>query len=593
MSFILNLLLRLLRGQVKEMMENPAEKIEKTLDTTTLIWMLLYGTYPYPTAQQQIEEKIGYIERMIEENPEQARQGFTWLYRIVNTYRLIHVQPVWINDLLSCSIKPLETKSVDEPFKVSDLLGCRISNPITKEVSSKTPEKIILSDSLMYSTYSRIQQLFSEYVSLSDAVGHEIKSLIQRILAESITLSDALNSATKTRTTLQYDETLTLSDEILSEIYSAPQHLTLSFIEIVKVLDTKHQGYPYPEQPEITYMQYNLAETVGLSEMVTPIVTPWLEGWSYRKSHVIIGSTSEAVTDYQVKIVVHYDSGEDSGENVYLNGKCRTDFGDIRFTDSDGATLLDYWMEKKVDGEYAVFWVKVPNIPLSPESAIIYIYYGKSDALTTSNGENTFEFFDDFLGTSLDASKWVDESESKGVVTVANSYVELDSPAGTDTRAIIRSVPSFTGGKALEYRYKYIRLGVQSSHQVQYIDRYLIGGVEKFESEYQLYDYQLKEIISSVSRTRDSKDKTWSLNVWYRESLRMYTSIARVFLNDVEELTGSLEADHTAQNLHIRLVSNGWGGGNRITVRFDFIALRKYVDPEPSHGAWGEEETLS
>ena len=30
---------------------------------------------------------------------------------------------------------------------------------------------------------------------------------------------------------------------------------------------------------------------------------------------------------------------------VSLHGNCRTDFGDIRFTDDDGVTLLDYWME--------------------------------------------------------------------------------------------------------------------------------------------------------------------------------------------------------------------------------------------------------
>ncbi|RLI85618.1 MAG: hypothetical protein DRP01_05810, partial [Archaeoglobales archaeon] len=78
----------------------------------------------------------------------------------------------------------------------------------------------------------------------------------------------------------------------------------------------------------------------------------------------------------------------DNGEDVYLNEKCRTDFGDVRFTKSDGTTLIDYWMERKVDGDYAVFWVEIPD-DLSSSSATIYIYYGKSDATTTSNGENT------------------------------------------------------------------------------------------------------------------------------------------------------------------------------------------------------------
>ncbi|MEM3697109.1 MAG: hypothetical protein QXQ94_06380, partial [Candidatus Bathyarchaeia archaeon] len=72
----------------------------------------------------------------------------------------------------------------------------------------------------------------------------------------------------------------------------------------------------------------------------------WLSGWSYRKSHVI-NSASGAGTNYQVRVKAHYGSGTDNGENVYLNSHCRTDFGDVRFTDDDGETVLDYWMESK------------------------------------------------------------------------------------------------------------------------------------------------------------------------------------------------------------------------------------------------------
>jgi len=107
----------------------------------------------------------------------------------------------------------------------------------------------------------------------------------------------------------------------------------------------------------------------------------WLTGWQYRKSHVI-NSASGAGTNYQVRIKVHYGSGTDSGEDVYLNSHCRTDFGDVRFTDDDGATELDYWMEEKVDSDYAVFWVEVAD-DLSSSSATIYVYYGKSDATYT------------------------------------------------------------------------------------------------------------------------------------------------------------------------------------------------------------------
>ena len=70
--------------------------------------------------------------------------------------------------------------------------------------------------------------------------------------------------------------------------------------------------------------------------------------------------------------------------------KARLDYGDIRFTDSDGTTLLNYWQE--ADGR---FWVKVPEIPANSNKTI-YVYYGNSEATSLSNGEAVFDFFATF-----------------------------------------------------------------------------------------------------------------------------------------------------------------------------------------------------
>ncbi|MEM5810201.1 MAG: DUF2341 domain-containing protein [Candidatus Aenigmatarchaeota archaeon] len=65
--------------------------------------------------------------------------------------------------------------------------------------------------------------------------------------------------------------------------------------------------------------------------------------------------------------------------------KARLDYGDIRFTDSDG-TQLNYWQE--ADGK---FWVKVPSIPAS-STKTIYVYYGNPNATSASSFGNTFGF---------------------------------------------------------------------------------------------------------------------------------------------------------------------------------------------------------
>jgi len=104
---------------------------------------------------------------------------------------------------------------------------------------------------------------------------------------------------------------------------------------------------------------------------------------------------SGAGTNYQVQIIVHYGSGTDGGDDVYLKSLCRTDFGDVRFTDNDGTTPLDYWMQTKVNSDHADFWVEVKD-DLSTNPATIYIYYGKSDATTTSSIYNTMVRGDEF-----------------------------------------------------------------------------------------------------------------------------------------------------------------------------------------------------
>lgn len=77
----------------------------------------------------------------------------------------------------------------------------------------------------------------------------------------------------------------------------------------------------------------------------------WLDGWRYRKSHVIHNATG-AGTNYQVPITVHLGYGSDDGDDVYLDGRGLADLGDVNFTASDGITPLDYYVE---DGTQSSF----------------------------------------------------------------------------------------------------------------------------------------------------------------------------------------------------------------------------------------------
>lgn len=122
----------------------------------------------------------------------------------------------------------------------------------------------------------------------------------------------------------------------------------------------------------------------------------WLEGWQFRKS-ITLSRASGAVTYYQMKLLVGESSGA-TGENVDCGGKCASDFDDIRFTTSDGTTLLDYWIESisgTTPNQLATIWIKFDSI--GTDATTFYMYYGNSSVVAYSNGKATFPFFDDFL----------------------------------------------------------------------------------------------------------------------------------------------------------------------------------------------------
>ncbi|MGB9833122.1 MAG: DUF2341 domain-containing protein, partial [Caldisericum exile] len=109
-----------------------------------------------------------------------------------------------------------------------------------------------------------------------------------------------------------------------------------------------------------------------------------LVGWPYRKPIIVDNSSNaNALTNYQVLITLDTAS-------LISAGKMRSDGGDIRFTDSDGTTLIDYWVESGINTANTKIWVKVPSIPAS-STKTIYVYYGNPSASSASNIDNTMD----------------------------------------------------------------------------------------------------------------------------------------------------------------------------------------------------------
>ena len=133
----------------------------------------------------------------------------------------------------------------------------------------------------------------------------------------------------------------------------------------------------------------------AISQNMFLYLDPWWDSeWDYAKPYNITGG----VSSYPVMINVSYLTG------------MKIDFGDVRFINNTVLNeTLDYWIEYKEDGDYAVFWVEADDNGDTEDDFLMY--WGNDGASTTSNFYDTFELGDNFdtdttgaytsVGTSL------------------------------------------------------------------------------------------------------------------------------------------------------------------------------------------------
>jgi hypothetical protein len=142
----------------------------------------------------------------------------------------------------------------------------------------------------------------------------------------------------------------------------------------------------------------------------------WDINWHYRKAITITNSGS-VQTDFQVLVTA------DTSDTTKFQGDC----DDLRFTSVNGESL-NYWIESGCSTAATKIWVKIYSIPTN--TSTVYMYYGNPNASSYQNGDNTFEFFDDF--DAADTSKWEytgsGYSYAEGVLSIYGSdYEPLES----------------------------------------------------------------------------------------------------------------------------------------------------------------------
>jgi len=169
----------------------------------------------------------------------------------------------------------------------------------------------------------------------------------------------------------------------------------------------------------------------------------WNSDWNYFKTATITNKRD----DYQTKLVV----GNSTGGDVHCEGHAKSDFGDIRFVNLANDTEYPYWMENYTADTQATFWINN-----SDNASTILIYYGNSETSTTSNGSNTFLYFDNWT-VDHTGDWWSFRETAGGGDDTANNVLNITGGVGYNTRLRYRHTMKYwnTVGTGASFRVGY------------------------------------------------------------------------------------------------------------------------------------------
>jgi hypothetical protein len=308
---------------------------------------------------------------------------------------------------------------------------------------------------------------------------------------------------------------------------------------------------------------------------------------------------NDRLIDYQIRITAHYGSGTDEGENVYLNGHTKADFGDVRFawlnSSSGSEVACDYWIEKSNVGDNALFWVKIPEISNEANSTI-HIYYGKMDANTTANGYNTFDFFDDFSG---DLSKWtIEHFDGSGSASIVDGWARVNAQPGGDFWGYRDGGSGLFTVAPLDSSYAIETMFRQQSYLTNDVHNRFLMSRANLNDHSAFYTMLFDGDSSHI--TTNWRDANGAYTDWAGEHTGWARGSNTIF-------QARLVKSGTTYHAYISTDGKNWySAGSRSGnyqgyiglvdsyhdgyTEFDWVRVRKCVEPEPTHGDWGTED---
>lgn len=303
--------------------------------------------------------------------------------------------------------------------------------------------------------------------------------------------------------------------------------------------------------------------------------TWWNSSWDYKTQVTINNGSGGTLSNYQAKV-------ELDTATLISAGKMKSDCSDIRVLNSAQDTELDFWVDPTtVNTASTDIWVEVLSLPTGDTT--IYIYYSNASASSTSNGSDTFEFFDDFesysTGNLSGQGGWADvkgttqvivESGSKMIKIIQNDLPKHSCTFGSSDRSMVARVKAQSATEQITF--------------AMFDGNAATGnGYNEYLNGYDFLYYGWTNQFHRISRGAGNSN-TWltdqvagiasSGNYYVLES-RWYGNNLKGLVDGVEKLSAQ-DSEYSSRD-YLGIAS--WGSGQWYV---DHIFVRKFTATEPT-----------
>lgn len=304
--------------------------------------------------------------------------------------------------------------------------------------------------------------------------------------------------------------------------------------------------------------------------------------WKYSRDLNII-NPGGSLLDYQILVNL---------TSAHFPSEANSSGADIRFTDADGAELA-YWIEKwDYAGMSALMWVKAASIPTGIST--MSMWYGNPSATSSSNGDSTFELYDDFNDNTFDTVKWSEScTRHNGIEYVPISCIDhviernqvleinLETDAGNHANTDVRSNKNFSEGIAVKYDYK-------NADSFSYLYKNQILNYNNNNTGWAWRDWGPLDFVGVENGnvySIQAKSEVRNDNYWFTGQLIYYSN--KTLRGIMTRSDGVPYGDVLNSSFPINsprrllLQTTLWAGGTPKRIYYDNITIRKFNDPEP------------